>query len=258
MQVEKSKIITLDSVSEISKKIHDFCKPDFRSTLIVFDLDLTLIRPVNNLASHGSMELHKDYINKSMQEFSKEQCDELFNIAICADEQAYMEDRTPWLVNDFLDKGASVIALTAALSGKVQEFERFEEVRKFTLDKLNLRFSDISKEKSFYLDELDPFRGNYPIYYNGIIFGNGVRCKNTKGDILKSFLNRKIFTPEKIVFVDDVEKNVLDVANMIEEFGIPFLSIRYDRHEKIPYEPVHFKEFKNFWDPFVEKVRKNI
>jgi hypothetical protein len=215
-------------ISDLRRAAEDFCDNDFSKTLFVFDLDLTLVKPLRAEASYASLFEYQHLIMDIVREFSDEQKDEFFNIGVTAEGIVAVEDDTIDALRFFHDSGASVIALTAALTGDVGNFEMFEEFRYKQCVDLGLQFSDVCNEEKFAIN-LTEFRGNKPIYKNGIIFGNGVRGHIQKGDILGHFIPKMKFLPTKIIFADDLQENVESVFSVISNLypGIKLLSARY-------------------------------
>lgn len=63
-----------------------------------------------------------------------------------------------------------------------------------------------------------------PAYYKqGILFC----CYNNKGEALATFLDALNLKPTKIIFIDDKENNIQNVAKAMESRNIPFVGLRY-------------------------------
>jgi hypothetical protein len=116
--------------------------------------------------------------------------------------------------------------------------------------------SEELQKNSIDFEGFSTFRGHLPQYYNGMVSVNGLFGGRSKGKVLMACLNKKRNAlPCGVVFVDDVETNVRDVAKVMEAAGMPCLSVLYNaalwRHDEIANE----QDFKEYWEPLAARVR---
>ncbi|GHS93385.1 hypothetical protein AGMMS49949_06580 [Alphaproteobacteria bacterium] len=248
-----------DTIQDVRRLADDFCQHHYQNVLIVLDLDLTLVKPIHPAVSFASLEKYRETFEDLIKDFSNEQTDELFNIALGGAPIMGMEPETLETFHYFSAAGANLLGLTASLSGRLFYHERFETFRLQQCAALGFQFPHICSSPDFSLD-LPPFRGNKPVYYHGIIFANGVRHATTKGDVLTFFLEKEGMTPEKIIFVDDIKENVDSVSERLSQkyAALPHLSLEYTRCQADPYISSE-KDFENYWRHYaalIEPVAK--
>lgn len=94
------------------------------------------------------------------------------------------------------------------------------------LTKLGIAFDTFMVTNNyFYCNWLSIFPMNCR-YFNGIVSVGRV----PKGEGFIKFLKLTGYKPKKIVFVDDLEKNIKSMANAAKSLNIPYVGIWYVRH----------------------------
>ncbi|MDR3285557.1 MAG: DUF2608 domain-containing protein [Holosporales bacterium] len=250
----ESQILCMNKIEDIYNKTLDFCSNNLEDTLIVFDIDQTLVYPVNKAFCSCSLEAHRSFLNELASTLSREKEEAMWNLAVSGPSKI-REEKTLECFNNFKKKGGTVITLTAAGPGKLFEHKRFDIFRYNLLKKKGFDFSDACEETDFCFTEFSSFRGNFPTYYNGMISGNGTVGEATKGRILVAFLKKCKKYPKKVVFIDDLKENINSVAVVLEEQKMPYLSIEYGMSMTKLEEKVSLEEFKASWFPIYEKVK---
>lgn len=261
-EVPSASILTLETIQAVCGATLEFSQDDTKGTLVVFDLDNTLVTPTDPALSLASLKAHRATLDALMEGFSKEQKEEVINYALVASDVRPVEPETLDCFKT-LQAQCPVIALTASLAGKVGDVPSFEAFRLRRLKKLGFVFSqDLCAERRFVLEvpslaekfSRETFRGHRPTYDHGIIFGHGSR--EEKGAVLLAFLHRvkASHRPRRIVFVDDSKTNVTAMAKALSEAGIPHLCIHYTQVQAHPGESVSRENFVAFAEPVVRKV----
>lgn len=113
-----------------------------------------------------------------------------------------------------LQKRCPVIGLTA----------RSTHIMDRTAEQLNALDIDLTRGH-LPSEPLDLTLDDKGIYHHGIIFG----ANNDKGKILLHCLKQLDHSPEKIIFVDDKEKNIKSVERAAQQAGIEFIGLHYTR-----------------------------
>lgn len=255
--MEEKNILGCKNVLELREMLAKF-SPSIEETFFVFDIDRTLVKTKEPASSNSAIYTYMDFLKSLESKLSKEQTEEMYNLSVGNSEIQFMDEETLPFVNDLKQKNANMIVLTATLSGKVQEQERFEVFRVKAFNELGLNLqTNLFGENDFVLEEFAPFRGNRPVFYNGFAFSNGIRSKNHKGDVLLGLLDRMSFKPKKIVFVDDRLQNCKDVMKSLTEHkpDIDVLSVEYEQ-DKYETSIVDIDEyyFKNYWLNLAKKI----
>ena len=204
-----SEIVESDDFSVVM----EHCEED---TLLVCDLDNTLIESSQHLGSIS----WKDYIL-----FKSENCghtkkeSEEMQAKFWQFIQPFLRAR---LVEDSIQntlvelkkKGVSVLAITE------RHPEEFAHTKK-QLNSVNLKMSSFGKKRSISVNEP-------ALYSKGILFcGN-----NKKTQSLISFLKTLKKAPKKIVYIDDLAFNIVEVNNFFKNEDTPCVAIRYAKTDE--------------------------
>lgn len=163
--------------------------------VVVFDIDNTILEPVQTLGSDQWFEfLVKKYEGQG-QDHAKAilSSQQDWNLVQQKTEVRLVETRTAKLIRKLQFRGITVIALTA----------RPDSLSNVTARQLS--------SLGVHIEQYAGYSNPEVVYANGIIFSAG---KN-KGVILRDFLERLNIQPQRLIFVDDKEKNV---SNMDAEF----------------------------------------
>lgn len=189
-----------------------------KKTLVCFDIDNTLIRPSTHL---GSEQWFGDLCNKLKS--SGMTMHEIIDVilpayyAVHSDIDTEPVELETHLVMKSLSQHYPIMALT----------RRSACMLGITLQQL--KKNDLLLETHAPIDISYAFLGiDQAAYHDGIILcGN-----NAKGAILKSFIERSRYTPERIIYVDDRMEHVLDVYRTCQELGIECCAFHYTYVEK--------------------------
>jgi phosphoserine phosphatase len=183
-----------------------------RDTLLVFDVDNTLIEPTGNL---GSDQWFYYLVRRLLAAGVAKPEAERRVLALWNDVQWLIrvrpvEKETPAIVAQIQRRGIRTLVLTArapalALRTRLQ------------LASVGLRFGGLGADLALAADGAVRYTG-------GILFvGEG----RDKGDHLVQLLRRLRLAPKKIVFVDDKDHNVRSVVHALGRARIPCLALRY-------------------------------
>ena len=171
----------LPSLSELEQYANN-------ETLVVFDLDNTIIRPKQML---GSDEWFWFYFNKKIAEYGDrqralEEVLPLWRAIQIISAMQYVEPCTQQVVGDLQKKGIPVIVLTT-------RDHAFADVSIQQLCSLQLDFSKTAPIKNFVeLHKMPLVR-----YEKGILFADN----HHKGEVLLHFLQQHSLQPKKVIFI---------------------------------------------------------
>jgi hypothetical protein len=209
-----SNIEELESITHLPSRI---VYSDKR-TLVCFDIDNTLIRPSTHL---GSEQWFGDLCNKL--KLSGMSMSDILDIilpayyAVHSDIDTEPVELETHLIVQSLAQHYPILALT----------RRSACMLGITLQQLTNNNLTLEAYSPVYISYA--FQGiDQGAYHNGIILcGN-----NTKGAMLKSFLERSHYMPERIIFIDDRIEHILDVYRTCQELGIECCAFHYTYVEK--------------------------
>jgi len=218
----------LPSFAELEQYIHN-------ETLVVFDLDNTLIRPKQML---GSDEWFWYYLNKKTDEYNDKQRALKEVLPLWQDIQASssmqcLEPCTKHVVEALQKKGIPVMVLTT------REYD-FANVSVQQLCSLELDFSKTAPVKGFVKLHKIPIVQ----YEDGILFADN----HHKGEALLHFLQQHSLQPKRVIFIDDKHTRV-EEPNVLESIGIEYLGLRYTAADKYvrEFDPkVTEEQFQSF------------
>lgn len=208
-----SEIHEIKHMAEILSAIQD-------DTLLVFDIDNTLIEPVGNLGSdQWFYYLYKIYkINGLDEKLTQQQALRAWNHAQSLIAVRAAETSIPDLIKSQQKRGLKMLALTA----------RSVEISQKTSQQLasvNISFSDHSVlDKDLEIDQGTLQSEHGAFFRNGVMYvGEG----NDKGQVLSYFLQQLHLNPKRIVYVDDKSHHVQAVDRALAALNIPCFCFRY-------------------------------
>lgn len=212
---------------------------DNTSTLIVFDIDNTLIMPPTHLGS--DQWFYAEY-NKNIQQGlnKKKAIEQILPLNKHLQDNIIMqaiEKNTAPLIQNLQKKDFTVIALTARPTN-------LADISIRQLKNVGIDFS-----RSIPYDH--PLQLNYNnevSYQNGIIFCTG----KDKGKALVTFLYYIDYQPKKIVFVDDKLKNIHNIERAVCGQDYPFIGLHYTYLENY-IKTINKLEVEKELDKFLEK-----
>lgn len=198
-----------------------------KDTLIVFDIDDTLLRPVDavvNFAQYPYLFRLNILLSHPFLFMSKK-WEYYASIVWKNIDWQLMQDDIPALI-DTLKRQCTVIALTAIETGRFGIIENFIQWRKNLLKRFNINFDTQFGNAVF--KTLPSYRANYPELAEGVLYCNGI----SKGKVLGAFLDYAHLQPHTIIFFDDIEKNLISVEQMCKTRNICFIGFHYIRKKQ--------------------------
>lgn len=196
-------IFEIKNISEIEKYIT-------KDSLVIFDLDNTIIEPAQVLGSDQWFCYQlKEYEKESKSQALKKTLNKWFDIQYLT-KAKLVEDKALYLINKIQKEGILLMALTtrneAIASAAIRQ-----------LDSLGINFQKNSpSQDNFYLE-------NDILFKKGIVFASG----KDKGSVLGKFLKKINFSPKSIIFVDDKKKNITEIDAFCKLNKINYLGFRY-------------------------------
>lgn len=184
-------------------------------TLLVFDIDNTLVEPVGNIGSdqwyyYLVKALARD--DKTLSADAAEaKAGEVWTTTLMTVKVKPVEALTPALVRDQQKRGLKVMALTARDAGDAAA--TFRQLKDIGVDLAEnaVRKDDLATEQKGF-------------YSRGVFFaGDGP----DKGKTLVAFLKKIGLRPAKVVFADDKPRHAKNVDAALAAAGIPGVSFRY-------------------------------
>jgi len=219
-------------------------------TLGVFDVDMVLIQSSEPAFQMLNMMAHKPLLKSLLESLNPIEKDVTINLTTQQSPSILIEKQTPALIKKIQDKHPKCIALTAALTGSLgsnidQSTRRYEQLKA-----VGINFSSsFPAFKSIVFDNFPPYRNNYPEFKEGILCSNGEGSELGKGKVLVEFLKKVNYEPQTIIFIDDREKNIVDVEKALLTYNsnIRYIGLVYKGADHYPTKMVDEKSFREKW-----------
>lgn len=227
------------SIKKIDSFAHaaDVLKKADKNTLVLFDVDDTLIEPAGVLFRPKTIE------NEAYRPWLVELTSRVYGNA--PKTEAYywsiwkvkevpllIEPGIVETIRSLQDRGVKVMALTALKTGRSFTIPSLPEWRFNKLKELGIDFSTANFPDMIFNELPKDDDGNYPVLYHGIL------CTSTssKGQVLATFLDRVKWKPDLVIFFDDSMKRVEQVAEEMHKREIPFQGYQYNGADLLPGE----------------------
>lgn len=246
----------ITQVSEM-EKIFDYLEDVDSKTLVIFDVDMVLVQPSEPAFQMANMKKFSLISKQMMREVPLEKQMIFLSLMSLSSDPILIDERAPEYIQQIIEKGVPVIALTANLTGRLGAISSLEEWRVASLRKLGIDFSKgAPSQSSLIFDHLDSYRGNYSVYLDGIIFANGKTV--SKGEVFLSFLEKIHFSPKKVIFIDDRDENLKNLEVSIQKLdkGIKYQGLHYLGAQNYPSRMISESEFESQWSKLALEAKE--
>lgn len=185
-------------------------------TLVLFDLDNTLIMPKGDLGSVAWAEhLFQLLLDKGVSEKDAETVQHIFWKSLQPRlEMRTVDPKTTEVLQALKNNGKMILGLTS----------RYPDNAAFTFKQLGSVGLDFSQQMHMPEASITIPLEPAALYSEGVLFST---MHNKKSDVLIKFLELHHLDVEHIVFVDDKHHHVQDVERACNEYGIKCLGVRF-------------------------------
>ncbi|WP_395477527.1 DUF2608 domain-containing protein [Rickettsia endosymbiont of Pantilius tunicatus] len=248
-------------------KIHDFKevieaieKAD-ETYLVLFDVDEVIV--MDSDESRLTHDYRKVLVNDIEKRLTIEQCKLLMSVVLKDRKARFVNNDILTIFALLKEKNIPAMGLTKLPTGKFGIIEDMIKWRgqELTLLKVNLQ------ELSPLNDEIiiKDFNAGYgdPILKDGIIY----TAEYDKGAVLEYVLQKTNYSPKSIIFIDDIEENLLSLQEICSKLKINYQGFEFmgsaivpepdlnEQLEKIRFEVLE-KELKWLTDEELKKLKK--
>lgn len=213
--------------TRLFQELRDILLDSDRDTLILLDIDDTIITPRANIFRYKNNE-HYPFIDELKK--NKAQIPnfiELLSHWRLKRKSILVHENWPNVIQE-LKKKMHVFGLTQMETGSFGHIPSMEEWRYHELQEKEIIFTDCFQDKILIKNDL-----GYSIFYKGIMMTGPF----SKAEVLKEML--KGLAPKKIIFVDDRIEQIQDLASLAKEEKIGYLGIHYRGFEDVSGEVNH-------------------
>jgi len=234
-----AQIIDIKNIKETKKHLKKY-------DLVLFDLDNTIMEPVQQLASDQwffhQMKSHE--INGLDYKKALDQTLAQWYEVQAITKVKLVETDVKDLIEKLQNKNTLIMGLTTR--GVELSLAAIKQLDSLGIDLLK---TAPKKEKMYF--ETGSF------YNKGILFTNGIN----KGKVLENFFKKIDFYPKSIVFIDDKLHHLNEVKNFCSNSNIKFLGFRYGYlDEKVNNfdKTISDIQYKNLKNIISDKAAKNM
>lgn len=225
----KNKIVEIMSIKE--------AEPYFRradqKTLVIFDVDSTLITPSDPYLQRQAIKRHNSIYKACVNSLTKNQLRIFRHLLNINSTSCLVEDILPTCIKKLQERGIKTIAYTASKTGALGNIMasfpdwRYQDLKRFGID-----FSDAFPGKILFKESSD-FGGDYPGIEKGIVYSGQ---KYQKGEILPLVLSALNFMPKTLIMIDDRIDNIESFKEAVTQYfpKIRFIGVYYRAIEKLP------------------------
>lgn len=203
-----------------TEHLSDVLKYTDKNTLVLIDLDNTIIRPKQILGSDEwfgySLKKHEEE-GHSKEAAREKVVEHWMEIQMKTEMQLLTEDTGAMLEEVFKSPSFGVVAIT----------KRPPRLAHRTLEQLKALHVNFAKGSNL-KDRF--FSGNQLL--EGIIFIAEETDKN-KGTALQEFLSATQIRPRKILLIDDKESHIESVAQVLKKMPIEFIGLHYTKANEL-------------------------
>lgn len=223
-------------------------------TLFIFDIDYVITMPQDPLLQILASEEARSHLGPMLKELSHDEHHLFYTLTVLQGEQRLVEATTRAVLDNISAKGHRLMALTALHVAQVRGCDttlaRIGELRRLGID-FAQAFPHV--EPFFVLEELTHYFHGKPTYREGVLFSNSF--SHDKGTVLNAFLKAIDHRPPAIVFVDDLQENILDVERTAHALGIPFWGLHYrGAYQDIPQ--VDMDAARTLWLKLIHEAKE--
>ncbi|MDP1836481.1 MAG: DUF2608 domain-containing protein [Chlamydiales bacterium] len=217
--VSQAEIIQVDDI----KVLHQYATPD---TLILTDIDHTLLQSATQLASHEWWVHLRKAVDQSA--LTRDQAWPVFgpqNSWIFHQVPVRpMQEDTAQVIKQLQEKKQPLLALTARPKTAIY-CPHYDRLTRDHLKKIDIDFtlSTLPAELGFTEIETPLWSSCYGVIFTG---------KIPKGTSLVAFLKDHNFKPSRVVLIDDMLYQLESMENALAELGIEFVGLHYVQEPK--------------------------
>jgi hypothetical protein len=246
----------ISQVSDMKEVFAAFDEADSK-TLAIFDVDMVLIQPSEPAFQMTNMKRFSAICKRVMKEVPADKQMMFLSLMTISSHPILIDDRTPYFLDQLMQKGIPAMALTANLTGAFGPVKSMERCRVNALKLLGIDFAKSAPyQNPIVFDELASFRGHYSTYLDGVLFVNGTTV--SKGEAFLAFLAKSEFCPNKVIFIDDKEDNLKSVETAIQTLdkSIDYLGLHYLGAQKYPSREISEEEFESKWEQLASQAKE--
>ncbi|MFV9843723.1 MAG: DUF2608 domain-containing protein [Rickettsia conorii subsp. raoultii] len=230
-------------------KVHDFkevieaVKQTDNTSLVLFDVDEVIV--MDSDESRLTHDYRKELMKNIEKRLTRKECELLLSIVLKDRKARFVNPDILTIFALLTEKNVPAMGLTKLPTGKFGVIEDMIEWRIRELTELKVSFQEFSPlEDEIIIEDFNAGYGK-PTLKDGIIY----TAEYDKGSMLEYVLRKTNYYPPSIIFIDDIEENLLSLQEICKKLKINYQGFEFTGSVIVP-EPV--------LDAQLEKIRFEI
>lgn len=217
-----SLIVEVPNLDKFEKAVENIDQ----QTLVMFDVDDTLIIPKDLILQYSARYKMSEYAKEALEKAKVDSCkmygnEDLHSEIFAKTEFEIVNPKVIGIINSLKKRNIKTIAFTKMHTGRYGVIPSLEDWRIEQLKKLKLDFSgSFSQFKELKLLENIAAK---PLFKQGVLCADNL----DKGPALSLFLKRVGLKPSKVIFIDDNLKFLQSVEEALKSLRIEFIGFHY-------------------------------
>ncbi|MHB9147347.1 MAG: DUF2608 domain-containing protein [Candidatus Amoebophilus sp.] len=151
-------IVTIESFEELGPLIED----GNNNTLLVLDVDYTLLQPLNPAFQYGNFPQNIDFVKRTMSQVPKHLKNEFLTAIATSGKPQLIDEKAPKIIEKFKNETTQVLVISAILTGK---WKNIPDIMKWRIDCLKnagIHPTGFDFKETYSFKDFPPYRENYP------------------------------------------------------------------------------------------------
>ncbi|QQV74944.1 hypothetical protein H6P87_00486 [Rickettsia tillamookensis] len=245
-------------------KVHDFkevieaVEQANNTSLVLFDVDDVIVMDTDE--SRLTHDYRKELMKSIEKRLTRKECELLLSVILKGKKSRFVNSDILKIFTLLKEKNIPAMGLTKLPTGKFGVIEDMIEWRVRELTELKVNFQEFSPlEDEITIEDFNIGYGK-PTLKDGIIY----TAEYDKGSVLEYVLRKTDYYPQSIIFIDDIEENLLSLQETCKKLKINYQGFEFmgsaivpepdldEQLEKIRFEILE-KEYKWLTDEELKK-----
>lgn len=200
-------------------------------SLFVFDVDRVLIESKDALLQARNSPLLQPIKMKYLGNLPRSKVEQLISEIHLQTNSHIIDSQAIMFIKELQSRNIPVIALTATRIGGLGKIPSIQDWRIEDLASHEISFATSFPETPYLSLTTITGRGPSPVFKQGILFS----ATYPKGVVLRAFLDKVGFFPDRVIFIDDMLYNLQSVEESLAAMGIEnVLTYHFHGADKLP------------------------
>ncbi len=220
----QASVVQVESFKQIESTLESLDS----NALVVIDVDEVMLTDqdliLKPMGDPLKFQIFNEYYIAAKSEREEEEVSKTLSLSLLLSQKTLLEEDLPQMITSLQKRKIKVIALTSC---PTKSFGVIENLEKWRLN--HMREFGIHLERSFpclkrfLIEGLASQNIPMPIFNRGVLFTEGF----SKADVLASFLKKVEMKPSRVVFIDDLSRNLQQMDTKLIQMKIPHSGFQY-------------------------------